>query len=271
MLLVVHVVQQHQRQRHVAHTGEADQRDRARHGGDGAAAGMAKRRAVHQAQQLVRQRHVFQDFGGQAVQAFVVRRRDALDAGHRIRQRRKIALVAHAPQQEVERAVRGRRGRWPVGGLHPGVERRNQRACAVEARTRRARNRALHDRAQAGIEGIGLRQHDVFVHRAVQRAVRVALLQQRAADQQLAQHHAGGEHVHRRRRRQALRGFGRHVAGRADRCARTPSDTRAGDAEVHHAGATVRHRAGCSTASGRGARCLAHARRAAPRARHAAA
>ena len=51
---------------------------------------------------------------------------------------------------------------------------------------------------------------------ALQRAHRVALAQQAAAAQQFGQHDAGGEHVHRRRRRGRTGGFGRHVARRAD-------------------------------------------------------
>ena len=70
--LVVHVLEQHEAERHVADAGKADQRDRARHRADRAAAGMLVMRGVDHAQQLVGQRHVLQDFIRQVAQAFVL-------------------------------------------------------------------------------------------------------------------------------------------------------------------------------------------------------
>ena len=86
--------------------------------------------------------------------ALVVRRGHALDACHGVRQRWKIALVAHAPQQEVQRAVRRRRPRQsPSPAPSQSVQRAGHGRHAVEARRRIARTRARSTMARAGIDG----------------------------------------------------------------------------------------------------------------------
>ena len=262
MPLVVHVLEQHQRQRHVADAGKADQRDRARDGADAAAGRGGEVRGVDHAQQLVRQRHVLEDLVGQARQRFGLRGRHALDARDRGRQRRKVALVAHAPQQEFQRrmAVPRLGGRRDFGRLRPAGQRSVHGTRAVVAGMDIARQRALHDAAQRWHRPRPAPAAPGPRAGCAHGAVRIAFPQQRAAAQQLAQHHAGSEDVHRRHRRLATRGLGRDVARRADDAAGGPIGALAGaadgrnrapapaavvlrdprrDAEVHHAGTPV--------------------------------
>ncbi|MNT46808.1 hypothetical protein D3C72_1834790 [compost metagenome] len=120
MGLVLHVVQQHQAECHVAHGVEAHQAHGPRHGADGAPARMREMHAVDQAQQLVGERHILEDLVCEIADAVVLGVRHALDARHRVRQRRKVALVPHAPQQKIQRRIaRCRRG---AGGRRPHAQ-----------------------------------------------------------------------------------------------------------------------------------------------------
>ena len=116
--LVFHVLDQHQRQGQVADAGQADQRNGPRDGAH-AMAVAAQVRGVDQTQQLLCQRHVLENLIGQRVQALGLGVGHALDAQHLLGQRREVALVAHAAQQEVQRAV-------AAAGLGQGLVDRRQ-------------------------------------------------------------------------------------------------------------------------------------------------
>jgi hypothetical protein len=206
-------------------------------------------RRVHQAQQLVGQRHVLQDLVGQGREVLPLRIGDALDAADRVRQRRKLGERLHTTQQEVERCVAGHRvvgfgrGRARAAALQPGGQRLAQHRRAAGALRGIARDRTLHGLAQRRIDrlarGGGRRHPQVLALHALERAHRIALDQQAPAADHLGQHHAGGEHVHRRLRRRAARRLGRDVARGAADHAGLVGHAR-GDAEAHHARAALR-------------------------------
>ena len=126
-----------------------------------------------------------QDLVGQARQVLVVRVGDALDAHDRIGQRRKVALVAHAAQQEVERAAaRPRPSRSPARAAADAAT-----APARRGRPRRSAGAARHRARSPGTAARAARRRrrppsggsdQVFGAHAHDRAVRVALVQQPA-------------------------------------------------------------------------------------------
>ena len=103
MDLVVHVVEQHQRQREVAHPGHTDEADRPRDGANGVGAGAAVVCRVDHAQQLLRQGHVLKDLVAQGLQAVAVGLGQGLHAADGRRQGREVLLAAHAAQEVVQR------------------------------------------------------------------------------------------------------------------------------------------------------------------------
>ncbi|MNV23422.1 hypothetical protein D3C71_1144340 [compost metagenome] len=235
MGLVLHVVEQHQAECHVAHGVEAHQAHGPRHGADGAPARMREMHAVDQAQQLVGERHILEDLVCEIADAVVLGVGHALDARHRVRQRRKVALVAHAPQQEVERGIAGGRGR--AGRSGPGTQgiaklRRRRIALARLARHRTLQNGpqgVVHARPQV------FRQHQGFVGNAVQRLPGVLLVDQWPAREQLHQHQGGRIHIHGRCRGRPGRRLGREVRrGATGQLRIRHSLHRRRHAEVHH-------------------------------------
>ena len=124
-------------------------------------------------------------------------------------ERRKIAFVAHAAQQKIQRAVAaGAIRQRLIGRRQPLHQRVAQAGRAVVAAGRVTRNGALHHGAQP-VVGVGrLRQLQILALHPAQRGLRLTLGQQAPAAQQLSQHQAGGKHIHLRGRRSAGRRLG---------------------------------------------------------------
>ena len=110
MGLVLHVLEQHQTERHVANARKAHEGRRTGDGAHVSGPGAQVARGVDQTQKLVGQRDILEDLVGQTVEIFGFRIGHPLNACHRIRQRREVAFVAHAAQQEIE-------GRTADGGV----------------------------------------------------------------------------------------------------------------------------------------------------------
>ena len=241
--LVLQVLEQHQRQCGVAHLLEAQDRDRARDGGNRAAE-LLEIGGIDHAQELVGQRHILEDAVGQRVASLVFGGHQIVDRRDGRRQHREIALVAHAAQQEIERATVATAGRRCLLRLRIGVfgERRQHRGRAGIARQRVFFQRPHDDRFKLFIDrlvarrgpGEGLlddRVHGLVMGRALHR---------RGPGEHFVEHHAGGEHVAARRECRARQVFGRHVAGGAGEAllaglAGFSLGVVAGDAEIHHA------------------------------------
>lgn len=149
--IVLHVLQQHQAQGHIANAVKPHQVDRPRNGIDAAA--MRKMRTVDHAQEFVGERHILQDFIGDAVNTLGLRRGHALDAHHRIRQRRKITLVVNVEQQKVQRAALTARlyGGQCCLGLSPLLQFVQERAGCGKSLAGIARQCPGHRRTQAVI------------------------------------------------------------------------------------------------------------------------
>ena len=176
---------------------------------------------IDDAQHLVGQGHVFENFVGQPVDTFALRAGQVLHPQNLLGHGRKIAGAPHAPQQEIE----GRAGRcigrgtgvvfWRVDPLGQGLG----HVCgAREAQGRVACQGAVHQGPQVVVYGVSWvgGQHQVVVGHAVNGAVGVCFGQQGLAQQHFGQYQPGTEHVAHRSRCLTSGGFGRQVTGCAD-------------------------------------------------------
>ena len=216
---VFHVVEQHQAHGNVADARETDQADRARHRVDVASPHVAEVRGVDDAQHLVGQRHVLEDFVGQAVDVFVLGRSEVLDPQDLLRHGREIGGAPHAPQQEIQRGVGGRVGwaacRRVVGCFNPAVECFGHVGCGSKPHFGVACQGAVHQCPQVVVHRTGRvqGQHQVFMGHPVDGAVGVCFGHQRTAQQHFGQHQARAEHVADRTWWLPPGAFRREVAG----------------------------------------------------------
>ena len=275
MLLVLHVLQQHQRQRHGADARQADQRHGAGYGA------IVPAPALRNCAVLTRRSSLLVSATSRTISSVTLARfassdrRHALDAHDRVRQRRKVALVAHAAQQEFERAARLAAARRRSGGrIEPlraarrGRRRRRFGRCAASRATARI-DQCAQRVVEARVLAPSVRGQDhVFVRMRSSARYGSRSCSSGRPQSISAEHHAGGEHVHRGCGAAPRARLGRRCSRACRRCARRCAVAHArGDAEVHHARPALARPSGCSTASGRGARCPARARRRARRAR----
>ena len=197
-----------------------------------------------------------------------------------VRQRREVALVAHAAQQEFERRAVAAVGAHAAPGRATRAARCGTRARRLGAPRRVARDRAHARSARrrrrstlpvlASIISGGQTMSSFWMRS--QRAVRIAL------DAAAAGRRSSGPASCRRRTRPSADAAPRRAIASGDDVARRADDAAVvrvgharGDAEVHHARRGPARPSGCWTASGRGARCPARARWRSRRARRASA
>ena len=214
--LVLQMLEEQYGDRDVAHRLEAEHDHGARHGADAAAAGRPEIGRIDQAQQLVGQREVLEDGVGQFVDALRLAVGDLVDRADRFGERRKIALVAHAAEQEVDgRLLALAAARAVVLGVEIVVERVGQLRGALVADLRIARQGLVQNAGQALVYRHAGRQLQVFVGDAVHHLVDVAALDGTPPGQHLEKDQAGREDVGTLADLALLDVLGRHVGRRA--------------------------------------------------------
>ena len=223
----------------VADGVEAEHDHCPRHGADVAAAGLAVVGGVDQAQDLVGQRIVLEDAVGQRVDALAVRVGQLVDGRDRVGQRREVAAVTHAPQQEFQSALLARLAAGSSGGIafKVGIQRLAQFGSRREAPGRIECAGAQDDVAQTLVDARFLRQGDRLAHNALDQRLGTAAAKHPLAGQHLQQHQASGEHVHSFADHALADVLGSHVGRRADQAGIVLPRIGAanGDTEVHDA------------------------------------
>ena len=194
--LVLQVLEKQHGDRDIAYRLEAKHDHGARHGADAAAAGRAEIGRIDQAQQLVGQGKILEDGIGQLVDALRLAVGDLVDRADRLRQRRKIALVAHAAEQEIDRRLLALATcRSVVLGCQVVVERLGQLRCRLVADLRIARQRLVQNAAQTLVDRYAAGQTLVFAGDAMHHLINVAALDGTPSGQHFKQDQAGGKDV----------------------------------------------------------------------------
>ena len=232
---VLEVLEEHHGDRDVAHRVEPEDQHGTRDGADVAAAGLAEVGRIDQPQDFVGEREVAQDRLRQVGDALFVRSGDLVDRAHRFRKRRKIALVAHAPEKEIDRALtRLARNRFGFGlkEFSQGVAQLVHRVVTVR---RVARHCLMHDGGQGFIDVDVFRKPNVLAHQPSDDLPDRSAIDGPPSDQHFIKHQSCGEDVAALGALAQFKVLGRHVIRRSDQGFRAIAARLAahGNAEIH--------------------------------------
>ena len=221
----------------IAHHLEAEDDDRPRHRADTAAARRPVVGGIDQPQQLVGQREILEDGIGELVHALVIAAGDAVNGSNRLRQRREITLVSHAPKEEIDcRLPPAGSGYRLIRRIEIVVQRLGKLRRSLVTQAGVAGNRLEENGAQTAVDADRFRQANVVIGDTMKNGIQIAALHRALPSQHFKEHQTGRIEIGALADLVAQYVLWRHVGRRTGidiRIVLGPRRRR-GDAEIHH-------------------------------------